>query len=844
MARPSDDGHEIPTRPQWETRARKPLSGGRWPGIDKSMWLYRAVPMAAVTDARTERDMVAAGDPLAAAFDELAAITHTRMPSRRMSKEAYRQFHALLVSIPGRFRALESSPLRDWLNAEHAMTRTTRRVLLFGVKMRPTTGTGGWRSALASVAETIQSGQTPLSDYDADYEVLDAALARCGFQVPTTEMLHLADSWWNLGRPAGIPVLTHPEHVHYFASVTSGRRMAAIDADDCALWPDGAARTGWHAITFAAVDEFDLGYREATDPVSRWASGLVDAGAHAVSIRGAVEPTKITRNELRGQIRRYQADLEEQAASNKLDRNEIREKESELTQVEQAYAPGGGAGPTLTNVSIIAAFDGIVPAAEAAPAGLSLSPMLNRQAAAWHEMMVCSAVRANPLTHDLPASTVAYSGLPDLDRLGDQDGALLGLTERDRQPVYISPTAASSEDASPLLAVYGATGSGKTVTMQLLADQFDRLARPQLIVNPKQGASLADFVAYGSSAGRPRTVLTLSGFESSDGGLDPIRIFPDKSEAVNKAASMIASVNPFGDQVRSVMTDIAYAIDYGVKHGAQATGQALAIAREAGIIEASITDKVFRYAEAFPMFRATFGIGAQESPLQLSDGMTLIEVGESSFQLPPDGYAGEAGALLEPAVRNSLNIIRMLIWGGMAALRNRGGVIHFDESWVMEKAAPSDLDQIGRLARAWNVLPILYTQKPTGQHAVGLKGYISRGLIGHIRDEREAQAALEMFNLGDNQAMLRRITAGDTSSDGAQLNFDSLRALRQPGGRGIVRGSVFYHVDLRGRVAPVEVVLNPEFLKISSTTPEDVARRHAEREMRQAAMASVRAPAH
>ena len=49
---------------------------------------------------------------------------------------------------------------------------------------------------------------------------------------------------------------------------------------------------------------------------------------------------------------------------------------------------------------------------------------------------------------------------------------------------------------------------------------------------------------------------------------------------------------------------------------------------------------------------------------------------------------------------------------------------------------------------------------------------------------------------------------------------------------GLARGSVFLHVDLRNRVAPVEVTLNPDFLRLASTSPEDVTRRRRREELR------------
>ena len=229
------------------------------------------------------------------------------------------------------------------------------------------------------------------------------------------------------------------------------------------------------------------------------------------------------------------------------------------------------------------------------------------------------------------------------------------------------------------------------------------------------------------------------------------------------------------------------------------------------------------------MFRATFGIHPGTKPISVADGITLFKVGQSSFQLPPRN-PNFVLADAEPMVRTSVNVIRMMVHGSMMALTGRGGVLNVDEAWVVEKAAPDEFEAIGRLARSQNVLPILYTQTPSGPIRLGLKGYMSRGLIGHISDEVEAAAGLELFGAKSPDIMRRVVahefTAGTAGQGG--LNWDSLKALRDPRSGGFVRGSVFYHSDLRGRIAPVEISLPPEFLRLASTTPAEVERRRGE----------------
>lgn len=798
---------------------RKNLGAGLLLGIDKSVWLWGVVPQGSVTDAKDEKTAFNIGRPIYNMYHDLADMAG-RGNRRRNARGTYRNTHLLLINVPKFFSAPKNNPIRSFLDREFSSQHVIERILLFGVKLRPSYGSGTWRDAINSTVETLQYGGSPMSDYEKDRIAISSIFSRNGLSEPTEHHIRLADSWWNTQRNYFTPVLPHTNHMHYFDSITTAERLRSVNNINCSQWESTSSE---HAVTFATLKGLDFGYIDTTDRRSRWATSLFDSAANVISVRANVEPASVTRNELRSQKKRYLQDLEDLAAEGKMDRQELVAKEKELDDIETAYSSGGP--PTLTDASIVMGFSGVVEdISKVSPPGIELSVMSDRQPGAWHETMMCANIRSNPLTQDFPATVVAFSAIASLSRAGDSTGALLGFTERDDQPVYISPKAASSEDTYPLMAVYAASGAGKSVLLQHLAKQFDESSNPQLVVNPKQSASLDGLI---DACGGKCKHVTLDEFVRSDGMLDPLRTIPNLNDAVASASSMVVSVNPFGPSVTSLATDIAYAIRYGADRGARATGLALSIARDHGVISPEIADPIFRFAEVYPMFRATFGLADHGKEFSLSDGLTLIEVGDTSFALPPTDFRGQASELQNPTVRTSMNVIRMLVWGGMAALRHRSGVLHLDESWIMEKAAPEDLDQIGRLARAWEVLPILYTQRPSGQQQIGLKGYISRGLIGHIKDENEARVALDMFGLGENVDYMNRITSERYLSDGVAANWDSLMALPNEAG-GVQRGSVFYHVDIRGRVAPTEVRLSPSFLKLASTTPDEVRRRRGE----------------
>ncbi|WP_344803610.1 hypothetical protein, partial [Microlunatus ginsengisoli] len=227
-----------------------------------------------------------------------------------------------------------------------------------------------------------------------------------------------------------------------------------------------------------------------TSPSALWVSELLESDAVAVSIRGLVEPAKITRDELRRQRRRFITDIQERHKQGKMSRAEQDEMLANLTVIEDHYAKGG-ANPTLVDASVLVAFAGIkdLDRLNTADRQLAkLAPMTLTQPGAMAETWLCSTISANPKLHDLPIQTIAASGITSLSFVGDRDGALFGLTERDRQPALLSPTAASTADGLPIFLCAAATGAGKTMLMLNLADQWARMGYSGVIIDPKQGS--------------------------------------------------------------------------------------------------------------------------------------------------------------------------------------------------------------------------------------------------------------------------------------------------------------------------------------------------------------------
>jgi hypothetical protein len=820
---------QMSTKPTYYTTLGPIYPDGRCrSSMDGTVWLYRSVPLAPVIDARDDHDAMAAMDPLFRAYEEMARLVSAASRRRYTARTAYRRTHALLINNPQYFHMPWGHPLGTYLNRGFKDETVDHRLLLFGVQLRDQVGGGGtMRDRIDSLAAFFADKQIPLADFDVDFARVDAALSRAGLSIPTPAEFKLADAYWNYGDTPATPRLNHMEHMHVFHSPESMGLAELFGTENCEAL-EAVPRQG--AITYASLTDFDFEWSRPTDPVAAWASELIARDAMVISIRGLVEPAKITREELRRQRQRFIRDIEERRKQNKLSRAEQDEMLRDLQMVEDHYA-NDGANPILTEASIIVGFSGIkdVDSLKNADLPVKLAPMTLLQPGAMAETWLCSNVRANPRLHDIPIQVVAASGITSLSFVGDrEDGrsALFGFTERDRQPAWLSSTAASTADGLPIFLCVGATGSGKSMIMLNLADQWTRAGRPGVIVDPKPGS---DHSAVVEACGGQ--VIRLDDIRQSDGIFDPIRFWPAKDIAIELATSMLQSINVWGSRQEDMEAPLGEALRYGVDHGATCTGEALAIAEsEMGDrLPDGLIHPILAQTKMSPMFAALCGTNPQSEALNVTEKLTLIMVGEGHLDIPLPGHAPES-----LGQRIALALIRMMVFGSAAALRGKGGgFVALDEAWAFLGAGAAEVERVGRLARSMEVLPCLFTQRVTDATNANLAGYISRIAIGPIEDREEAIAACRLAKL-DPDKYVPRITLKGTRKGSSQArtipNPESMHALKNPDTGEVERGAIFIYQDLNSNAIPTEVKLTREFHWLASTNPEDIAARKRARE--------------
>lgn len=825
------------------TMKRQVLGNGMVLGLEQnSVWLYGKVPTAPVANARDAQQRLDAYGPLFQTLDQIAAETpRAALKRRSVTKNSYRNIHILRTNVPKTWHADTVAPrdrrqgqdtLNQWLNVSLPETTVKEAVLALGVQLVPSTTSTGMKGALDSVVFTLLEGGTPLVDFERDLEKVKRIFDRTGLTALSGSEIASLDSWWNPGRNPDVVTLGHPDHLHVIRDKRTTRAIKKLEEDgvDCEDWPadikeSADQKAGQAVVSFGSISDVKLNF---VDPVedaelANWALPLLNARALAISIRGAVEPAEITREELRRNKRNYKNDITERVKNNKMERQEQEEKVGVLGQVESVYANSRGT-PTLISTSGLVAFDGKVEDWDTVVrSAADLQAMEHRQSKAWAEMMICSMRNANPNLMDMPIQNIACSGINDVSRIGDKHGIMRGFTESDKQPAYYDVEAAYAitEDATMAINI-GASGSGKTLLMQWEMFQTNLLGYPQIVVDPKAGSNLTP-VVEAMPNGR---VYSLDELADHDGIFDGVKFSPNPDVAIEFALATLTSLNPYGSDrdMAAAEPDLIEALRYGINRGHRSTLTALKRAVKDGKLDEHHVTQIEKLSTSSPMFTALVGHSDEGEGLGEFEGTTLIKVGDQELNLPEPGTP--PSGIIQ---RVNLALVRNIVFASAMALNKRKGVLRLDEAWVFTSNSPRELERLGRLARSQTIDVQLYTQRISDALDANLRNYITRGLILHMRDPVEAKAACAVFDLEPTPERVGRIRAkGTLDNDSASPNWNSLKALKDPVTREVIRGSVGLYVDIHGRVVPVEIRVSERFLKLASTNIDDIQAREAQ----------------
>src|SRR5699024_5080290 len=371
-----------------------------------------------------------------------------------------------------------------------------------------------------------------------------------------------------------------------------------------------------------------------------------------------------------------------------------------------------------------------------------------------------------------------------------------------------------SEDRTYLVG-RGMVPTSNTQYLAYSAFQYSLEGRPVIVIDPKKGSDLSP--AFGENC----TTYSLDSFAGSSGGMggsggtgvcDPLRFSKTPADGINTAVSVLHDVNvwPHGSR-QNFEADLQAALKYGVSKGAKAIGTALQIAKADGEASAELADPILRQSGNDPMFGAIVGLQDEGEVLSASEGITYIKVGNANLELPPMGVDQASLGLTQ---RISAALIRMLVFGAAEALvgmvglgcaeslRDRRRGMRVEEAWVFLGAGAEEMERLGRLSRSLEVFPILFTQRISDLLEANLTNHISRGIILHTKDPKEAEAAFRLFGVEPTQERMDFTTAPERIGKGG-ANWKSRKPLfiydERDNRVDLLRGAVGLYCDLDDR---------------------------------------------
>jgi hypothetical protein len=739
-------------------------SDGTYVGYNKEVWVYREIipqPM----EWEDPNTRLARGRTLHNLLVELGA-TSRDIAGGIAALAQKREIHLLAITYEDLVETPDTATddLREYIEASLDFP-VPQKVVLIGVKLRSSAsdsmskakGAKGWLRAAQDIATSaLGEGVPDLGAYAGDRDTIEEVLRRNGGRAPSREALRQLESWFNNGR---------------------GPDVELIDTREV-LYADG----GLERIEMAALMGFDEPIMES--PGAQW---LSDAFIHSdgpciVSVRGALEPTTVARQRARRSQRKMLAQLEEEAATQDLGREETgttlrlaEELESFLVNARE---------PLLSNVSFI--FGRRVREADETYIdelrnvhGIRVKALEHRQLAALDETLPCSATRVNPFVQDINPAMLAYAGLSAFSNIGDGSGLYLGLADPDYTPAFIDPLGAPARNLPPAMAIFGDPGSGKTFTGQHLASQCAMAGLRVFFVNPKAYdgglGGMADMVGG--------EVVRMSEMEGLRGVFDPFRFAPSTVMAAEIASGFILGV--LGSRGSGVGFTQAQelALGSGLKRGALGGARSVDDALEF-VLDEDVKKQVRQMVETSSLF--ALGVGSGQVPaIPVGAGLTLIEF-DRKLPLPEKGvsprdYTTEQRVALAAIRLTTRMCLETLVKAG-------GGAFLLDEAWTFLNSSEglATVQQMGREGRSMNILPIFITQRVNDlvREGVDMEGYLSRVLVMKLNDDREAEAALQLCGLEPTAARINWLkNAGPRKSEPGMPGRPALSLFRDLQGR-------------------------------------------------------------
>lgn len=844
---------------------------------DRTVWLYAKIPWtSALLDGAGDSKRKEAEQSFMAFFDGLAGeVSVAGMRYRDLLKSEYREFHLLTGSMPIPYRppVMQQDDLKSYQAYYYRNLNVCKQFAVIGVplKLGGEAGRKGRKQSLLRKVTTkfnqlsfsMANGYAMFEEYLPDAHRIERIMLNAGL-IPFTimeesereQLVAMMETWWvSRASASALPIIAENDHLHFFpnSKVCQNAKRLYDEGIDCDQWNIDSEYPA--SICFARTTQF--AQSDITDPSNLWIAKLMEVatagGANAVgtSIRGKVEPGKVTADTIRRNARTIDENIKERYQHG-------REASADMTDLKyrldykKAIYNSPEMPPSIIDLSVATCVAGNAQIAVDSLQNIQNFEFTNlttanEQLMAFKSMQACSPVRMTPYEIHWSATCVAGGGVSSFAKAGDDTGALVGLTEANRQPVYVGTTTVQDKDTRPGILVIGETGSGKSMLLvslflqwMLIDSRSGKGKTPCILVNPKEGNDFEDAVLS-----RNGTVLRMDS-DIADGTFDPYNVLRSEEEAKDMAAIMISDIlKPDGDT--SYELTVKAMLDYGYKKGGRCCGTILyKAATDFRALQQARKDpsQYNLYPDTLDVFklitmsvntnqslRLIFGTNDNVAPLRVSQNLTLINAGDRSM-------------IPEPGAENTVTgriqrwVLRMIVFGAGAAVSERDGMVGIDEAWAIlgEDKGAAKVNEWMRTARSRRFTPVFASQKVKEFINAGMTGGIGRAFLLALDDpiqDSPARDALRLLQIEDSGNRIRsRMSMGDTKEND-EPNWAGMRRLRikdkETGKDKTIRGAVAYFKDSSKQPVPVEVIIPPDLLKEISTTATDKIRREEEK---------------
>jgi hypothetical protein len=812
-------------------------------GMDASVWLYQQVSMVpAQWEDRTVHMRL--GNQWMNALRLLGDLSKVP-PGGLRSLAEYRNIHVVALRTEGQPKPPPINSAHwtaEWFD-QCPFGMTPEYICFFGIELQPSVGYNAkkWSGMIrnvaqeasrAHVADALKKARSGVRDlfertdidleaYLSDMNKLKPTLDALEAFTPNEAALAQLMYWYNDGQYADREIWVPDDDPTYMVLPNRDGTGRYDTLEACAVMKFSepvleAPGDSWAGVALKDFVSLQTN-SDGTETYDRFS---------AISIRAQLEPYEMVKEHMAKSFRKLDHWIEERAQKGRQLPDDEVTNQQRLSELRATYADTREC--MLTDVSIIIMHRAICADRPSSALvdmlrssfGIRAKPLERRQIVALEHCLPTSTARleaigsgANPLHHMLSLSTLAFAGLSMGADVGDNGGILLGRTLPTGSLVYLDPLRAARGDApsqSPVVAIFGRTGSGKTWLAQSMCVQAVQLGFPCIMINPKGGERYkggGTLANLSKILGGTHVVLSEGSRDQNDFGIiDPFIQLPlwDQRERTLEIAIQYvlnACVDALSNnQQMALAADMRQQAEIIWKATTQGQEVRTCMTQVLGGVRDRDTQQVLSdLIRGSSMFR--LGIAAspdqRRAPIRSDAGQFhLIEFGRALDLATADSIqAGERPTMPQRVSQAVLQLVSAIALEVLLNTEN-GGMFVLDEAYTLQRSEQGRkmLEDLGRQGRSQRVCTVLISQEARDLET--MSNYMGRVIAFSMGNEADAASALRLMKL-----LATRERVEDLCSDEMMPRNDERGNPDWP--------ALALHKDIFGRHSKIEISPTP-----------------------------------